>query len=160
VYGLITEDEFGDRVGQALTSRIRAELALITADLPAGLAPAPALLGPARVGLPARAGIRPGDRAVGAALVLSALAFIAAFFSPPALADLLSLGAAGSALVSLFLAAAHVLSSSHANHSGGQLPPRGAIGPARSTGQLPQASQARWRTDAAPSPSLRAQPST
>lgn len=49
VQGRLTEDEFGDRIGQALTSRNDAELAAITADLPAGLAGArPARRAPRR----------------------------------------------------------------------------------------------------------------
>jgi hypothetical protein len=37
VQGRLTKDEFGARVGQAFTSQSHAELAEITADLPAGL---------------------------------------------------------------------------------------------------------------------------
>ena len=37
VQGMLTRDEFGLRVGQALASRTYAELAALTADLPAGL---------------------------------------------------------------------------------------------------------------------------
>src|SRR5260370_9508546 len=66
------------------TSRTHAELALMTADIPAGLAAAPHLLSPALANgnLPAHAGVRPDDRAVGATLGLAALVFIAAFFAP------------------------------------------------------------------------------
>ncbi len=46
VQGRLTKDEFDLRVGQALTSRTRAELSALTADIPAGLtgaqAPQPA----------------------------------------------------------------------------------------------------------------------
>jgi Domain of unknown function (DUF1707) len=37
VYGLVTKEEFDARVSQAFASRTHAELALVTADLPAGL---------------------------------------------------------------------------------------------------------------------------
>lgn len=37
VQGRLTTDEFGTRVGQALTSRTHAELSEVTADLPTGL---------------------------------------------------------------------------------------------------------------------------
>jgi hypothetical protein len=37
VQGLLTKDEFDVRVGQTLTSRTHAELAVLTADIPAGL---------------------------------------------------------------------------------------------------------------------------
>ncbi len=41
VYGLVTKDEFDARICRAFASRTYAELALITADIPAGLAAAP-----------------------------------------------------------------------------------------------------------------------
>jgi hypothetical protein len=40
VQGMLAKDEFDPRVAQALESRTRADLAALTADLPAGLAPA------------------------------------------------------------------------------------------------------------------------
>jgi uncharacterized protein DUF1707 len=40
-YGLVTKDEFDARVSQTFAARTYAELAVITADIPAGLAPAP-----------------------------------------------------------------------------------------------------------------------
>jgi hypothetical protein len=39
IQGMLTKDELDMRVGQALTSRIRAELAALTADIPATLTP-------------------------------------------------------------------------------------------------------------------------
>ena len=47
----LTKDEFDTRVGQALASRTYADLAAVTADLPAG----PAAAGPVRQGTPGRA---------------------------------------------------------------------------------------------------------
>ena len=41
VAGRLTEEEFSARIGRALTSRTHADLAAITADIPAGLAAAP-----------------------------------------------------------------------------------------------------------------------
>jgi hypothetical protein len=164
VYGLVTKDEFDDRVGHALASRSRAELALITADIPDELPTAPPLLSPelAKASLPARAKLRPSDRAVGTTLVLSASLFIVAFFAPSQLAELLALGATGSALVSLFLAVARALGSRHDKRSSGEIPPRGAVGTGLETGQLPQISQPRRQSpaDAARSRALRPQPST
>jgi hypothetical protein len=69
VQGMLDRDEFGQRLGQALTSRTHAELDTVTADLPAGLAaaqpPAPARApGGARV-------LRPG-RVIAAATTLYA----------------------------------------------------------------------------------------
>jgi hypothetical protein len=40
VHGMLDKDEFGQRLGQALASRTYADLAVVTADLPAGLADA------------------------------------------------------------------------------------------------------------------------
>src|ERR1700719_2429087 len=48
VYGLVTKDEFDARVSQTLASRTHGELALVTADLPAGLAAAQPPPRPAR----------------------------------------------------------------------------------------------------------------
>ena len=69
VHGMLDRDEFGQRLGQAFTSRTHAELDTVTADLPAGLAaaqpPAPARApGGARV-------LRPG-RVIAAATTLYA----------------------------------------------------------------------------------------
>src|SRR6516165_5880182 len=62
VDGLVTKDEFDARVSQALASRTRAELALVTADLPAGQQrPRSA---PTRGHAPADTNARPGDRAI------------------------------------------------------------------------------------------------
>src|SRR5258708_27960007 len=119
VYGLVTKDEFGERVSQTFAARTYAELAVITADIPAGLAAAPPPLSPApakaNTPAPPRAKLRPGERAVVATAVLAGLAFIAALFAGN-LADnqvavLLGLGATGSALLSMFLAAVQILSS-------------------------------------------------
>ena len=48
VQGRLTKDEFDSRVGQALTARTYAELAVLAADLPAGLIDAELLRGAAR----------------------------------------------------------------------------------------------------------------
>src|SRR5690242_5210975 len=48
VQGRLAMDEFDARVGQVLTSRTQAELAVVTADLPAGLAGARRTRGPRR----------------------------------------------------------------------------------------------------------------
>jgi hypothetical protein len=108
VDGLVTKDEFDARVNQTFASRTRAELALVTADLPAGLAaahqqPRPA---PARGKARADANVRPGERPITATAVVAGLALVisvsAGPFASPA-AFLLLLGGAGGVLVSLFL---------------------------------------------------------
>ena len=52
VQGLLTKDEFDMRVGQTFASRTYAELAALTADIPAGLTGAQRLRKPARAQTP------------------------------------------------------------------------------------------------------------
>ena len=63
VDGLVTKDEFDARVSQAFAARTYAELALITADIPAGLAaaPPPPRTGPAKASPPADANLTSGE---------------------------------------------------------------------------------------------------
>jgi hypothetical protein len=144
---------------------------VITADIPAGLAPAPSPLRPARakantpgaLHAPERAQLSLGQRAVVATVILAVLAFVAALFVSDDLGDnpvavLLGLGATGSALVSMFLAAALVFSSRRDLRSGGQLPPQGPINTARNTRQLPHTAKlGRGKADAARRHCARAQ---
>ena len=95
VQGRLTKDEFDSRVGQALTARTYAELAVLTADLPAGLIDAAPLRGAARgPARPRRRVARTGVRwpaAVAAAGLLAGILF-AALQAPTftATADLLT----------------------------------------------------------------------
>jgi hypothetical protein len=134
VDGLVTKDEFDARVSQTFASRTHAELALVTADIPAGLAaahqrprPTPA---PAPGNAPAHANVGPGDRAIIAAAVFAVLALVISIsagpFASPA-AVLLVFGGAGSAFVSLFLLGTKMRGSQHDKRSGGQLPPQRGI---------------------------------
>jgi hypothetical protein len=124
VDGLVTKDEFDARISQTFASRTHAELALVTADLPAGLAPSPA---PAPGNAPSDVNVRPGERAITATAVFAGLALLisvsAGPFASPA-AFLLLLGGAGSALVSLFLLRNRIRGSRRGKRSGGQLPPQ------------------------------------
>jgi hypothetical protein len=161
VHGLVTKDEFDARVSQTFASRTNSDLALITADIPAGLAAAPPP-GPARTGgdAPADVKVRPLSRAVMRTAMLAALALAASVFTPNPVAGLLVLGAIGSAFASLFLIVAQMLRPLRDKRSGGQLPPQRAIrtGPGHgrraaapnSAGQLPSASEPRQtKADAA-----------
>jgi hypothetical protein len=151
VYGLVTKQEFDARVGQTLAARTHAELAVITDDIPAGLAPAPPPLtpAPAQASPPAHANLRPGQRAVVATAVLSGLLFVATFFADNAMAPLLVpplvLGAIGSALVSMLLAGAQMINERRETHSGGQLPAQppvhGGPGAGRQAASPPPAKQ-------------------
>ena len=159
VYGLVTKDEFDARVSQTFASRTNADLALITADIPAGLAAA-APPGPARTGggAPADAQVRPLSRAVMATAMLAGLALAASVFTVNPVAGWLVLGAFGSGFACLFLIVAEMLRPllrpRRDKRSGGQLPPQRVIhrsgggrraAAAASAGQLPSASEPRQR---------------
>jgi hypothetical protein len=113
VLGFVTKDEFDTRVTQTLAARTYAELAGVTTDLPAWLVEAQPPLGRA----PARAALRPADRAIAAFALLSAVAFAAAIVSDD---GWLALGAVGSALASLFLMAAQMRTARRPRQPGGQ----------------------------------------
>jgi hypothetical protein len=75
VQGRLTKDELDARAGQAFAARTYAELAAITADLPAGLiAPPPGKSGHAH------AGPSMGQVVAGAALIIPLPTFVAAAF--------------------------------------------------------------------------------
>jgi hypothetical protein len=160
VRGLVTKDEFDARVSQTFAARTYAELALITAGLPAGLAAAPPPLrpGPAKASAPAHANLTRGERAIMATGLLAALALVVALLAGGAAGGLLALGGLGSAFVSAFLVGAQVRSSRRNTQSGGHLPPRRAThsGPgagrqpasARSAQQLPEPGKPRRRGNA------------
>jgi Domain of unknown function (DUF1707) len=160
VHGLVTKDEFDARVSQTFASRTYAELGLITADIPAGLAaaPPPPRPGPAKANPPARANLTPGERAIMATGLLAALALVVALLAGGAVGGLLALGGLGSAFVSAFLIAAQVRSSRRDRHSGDHLPPQRASHNGPGTGrqaasapspeQLPNPGQPRRRSGA------------
>jgi hypothetical protein len=110
VYGLVTKEEFDARVSQTFASRTNADLALITADIPAGLAAAlpPA---PARTGgdAPPEAKVRLLSRAVMTTAMLAALALAASVFAVNPVAALLVLAAFGSGFACIFLIIAQML---------------------------------------------------
>lgn len=171
VYGLVTKNELDERLSQTFAARTHAQLAVITADIPSGLAPLrPA---PARASAPAAA----RDRAIMATAILTGLAWVAAFVVSPdagpgpsvagALAALLFVGGTGSAFVSLFLLGIQ-MRSQRTQHPGSQLPRRRRVGSgtsaahktisATSAEQLPRAARPRrGTTDAARRHSLRPQ---
>jgi hypothetical protein len=133
VDGLVTKDEFDARVSQTFASRTHAELALVTADLPAGLTaahqrPQPA---PAKGNAPADAAVRPGERAITATAVFAGLALVISISAGPfasVAAFLLLLGGAGGTLVSLFLLRNWMRGSRRDERSGGQRVLRAAAG--------------------------------
>jgi Domain of unknown function (DUF1707) len=109
IYGLVTKDELDARVGETLVSRTYAELALLTADLPArpGGAAAAERLARARARelASASASITPGDRVAMGTATLAVLALVAAMFSGNPVAGMLMLVAVGAAVGTLYLIA-------------------------------------------------------
>jgi hypothetical protein len=129
VYGLVTKDELDERVSQTFAARTYAELAVITADIPPGLAlpPPPPRPAPAKASAPAAA----RDRTIMAAAIFAGLAWVAAIVSPVAgpgpsvagaLSALLFVGGTASALVCLFLLGIRTRSQ-RTPRPGSQLPP-------------------------------------
>jgi Domain of unknown function (DUF1707) len=169
VAGMLTKDEFNLRVGQALASRTYAQLGVLTADLPAGLAAAPPPK-PARAkgGKPV---LRPG-RIITGATVLYAVVWVYALFFPhggdgPVKLSLVFVGTLiylGVVAIAVGVAA----ENRRDERSGGQLPRGPAPGaggaafprlpPARPGGQFPPAGPGHRHTEAArrrrPWPSL------
>jgi hypothetical protein len=130
VYGLVTKDELDERISQTFAARTCAELAVITADIPPGLAlpPSPPRPAPAKASAPAAA----RDRTIMATAILAGLAWVASIVSPlagpgpsvaGALSALLFVGGTGSALVSLFVLGIR-MRSQRTPRPGRQLPPR------------------------------------
>jgi Domain of unknown function (DUF1707) len=94
VEGRLTMDELGERVGGALAARTHAELAMMTAGIPARVAvAAPLEIEPPETG-PVRARHRPGPRTTAAACLVAATAGM--------FADAALTGANADALANLF----------------------------------------------------------
>jgi hypothetical protein len=129
VYGLVTKDEFDARVSQTFAARTYAQLAVVTADIPPGLAPAPPPLrpAPAKASAPVAANVTAGDHAIMATAIVAGLALLASVVAGP-LAGPLVLGGVGSAFVSLFLLRIQ-MRSQRIKRPGGQLPPQRAVDP-------------------------------
>jgi hypothetical protein len=99
VQGMLDQDEFGQRVSQTFAARTHADLAIVTADLPAGLAadqPRP----PAPAGGEQRV-LRPGQT-IAAATALYAGVWLLTFLVPWALN---AEGDPPTAIIALFLSA-------------------------------------------------------
>ncbi len=138
VQGRLAKDEFDARVGHALASRTYAELAAVTADIPAGLT------GARPPGKPARARARPPANTevkAGARLIIATTVFTAGLWAAALFANvddkavfILVFIFTFAWLGILVLAGVVMLESRHQRRSGGQLPPRPA---ANAGGQAP-----------------------
>jgi hypothetical protein len=151
--GRLDKDELEALAGQALTSRTYAELAALTADIPAGPAAAPPPCKPARAqaGPSVRTSIKMGAGAIAVAAMLEALSLGATWPQiAVAIVAALVFGVIVAGVVALPIAGVLKLESRHRNRSGGQLPPPSRSAPgaggqalgdpasAASAGQFPQ----------------------
>jgi len=130
VQGRLTKDELHARVDQTFASRTHAELAAVTADLPAGLARPEPVREPAR-GEGERPVARPGS-VIRVATGLYAGVWPLALLVPwPKGVDGDSAAAAGLVftatlvyLLVVLISVGHMIAARREKHSGGQLPPR------------------------------------
>lgn len=123
VRGRLDHGEFGARVGQALASRTYAELAALTADIPAGQAPRQ----PARVQnrMPQSHPVRNGAIGVGVSVPVAAAAVLGAFtLDDQAGVALFMLGAFIILVAVPFIILATAITVSDRRRSRGQLPAR------------------------------------
>ncbi len=122
----LAKNEFDLRVGQALASRTYADLAALTADIPAGLTGAqlPGKAARARARPPANTDVKTG-RVITATTMLTAGLWAAVFsaHAETGKAALLLITFTFAWLVILILAGVVMLESRHQKRSGGQLPP-------------------------------------
>ena len=119
VQGRLAKDEFDARVGQALASRTHAELAVITADIPAG----PTGGEPARRPDQPALGVRSGACVTVSAAVLAAALWAAAWSAGSAAAGAAALALTGVVIFTLFVTGYQVRESRHHGGSAGPLPP-------------------------------------
>ena len=119
VQGRLAKDEFDGRVGQALAARTHAELAVITADIPA----APTGGEPARRPDQPALGVRSGACVSASAAVLAAVLWAAAWSAGSAAAGAAALALTGVVIFTLFVTGYQVRESRHHGGSAGPLPP-------------------------------------
>jgi hypothetical protein len=117
--GRLTEDEYDERVGQASASRTHAELAALTADLPAGLTAARP---------PTAKDVRTGVLVI--IVAASVLGVILLWTPDNMLAFVAALTAVATVIVAAPITVGLMVDARHQKRSGGRLPPR----PPRSAG--------------------------
>ena len=132
VQGRLDRDEFGLRVGQAFASRAYAELAALTADIPAGLATAmPPTPASAQGEQPV---LRPGPALAAATAVYAGVWAYALLLSPHRDGDVnpttawLIFGGFWVYSIILVICAGHMVALRRKKRSGGQSPRRPAAG--------------------------------
>lgn len=134
VQGRLAKGEFDARLGRALQSRTRADLAVVTADLPP--APKPARP-PARAPSPGGKPVARPSRVIMAATVIYAVIWPLTFAvpwpvnaegDPPVAVIMLFASATVGYPIVLLIAVAHMIARWHAKRCDGQAPPRPAAG--------------------------------
>ena len=119
VQGRLTSDEFDARVGQALAARTRAELAAITADIPAD----PMGVQPVRRPNQPALGVKSGVCVTVSAAMLAAVLWAAAWSAGSAAAGAAALAVTGVVVFTLFVTGYQVRDSRHHGRSARPLPP-------------------------------------
>jgi Domain of unknown function (DUF1707) len=119
IAGRLAKDEFDARVGQALAARTHAELAVITADIPA----APIGVQPVRRPNQPALGVKSGVCVTVSAASLAAALWAAAWSAGSAAAGAAALALTGVVIFTLFVTGYQVRESRHHNRSAGSLPP-------------------------------------
>jgi hypothetical protein len=122
VHGRLTKDELNTRAGQALASRTYAELAGLTADLPAGPAVAEPAAEPA--GTPARTLAKAARRSGICMLIAFALVGVVALFNAESLVPLAFLSGVAAVIAASGFLGYGVVDAWQERRSRGQLPPR------------------------------------
>jgi uncharacterized protein DUF1707 len=137
VQGGLTKDELDARVGRTFTAQTYAELAAVTADLPAGLARSQPVRTPVRA-QGERPVARPGPVIRGATACYAGVWALALLGPWPTGKDGDSAVAAGLVftailvyLIVLATAVGHMIAARREKHSGGQRPPRRTPGAER-----------------------------
>jgi len=119
VQGRLTSDEFDARVGQALASRTRAELAAITDDIPVGPIAGRPVRRPDQPGLSVKSGVG----VTASAALLAAVLWAAAWSAGSAAAAAAALALSGVVIFTLFVTGHQVRESRHRSRPARPLPP-------------------------------------
>jgi hypothetical protein len=119
VHGRLAKDEFDARVGQALAARTRAELAAITADIPAD----PMGVQPVRRPNQPALGVKSGVCVTATSAMLAAVLWAAAWSAGSAAASAAALALTGVVIFTLFVTGYQLRESRHHGRSVQPLPP-------------------------------------
>lgn len=120
IQGRLTKDEFDLRVGQAFAARTYADLAALTADIPAGLVDTqPPRRPPARNQgwPPLNNGAKTAASVITAALMLTAVLWVIAWFASSGTALSAAIVATGTDIMIIFAAGAQLIESRRQHRS-------------------------------------------